>query len=293
MRQISAELRELRLRRGLSAEEVARSLGISASKLSRLESGHRAPQPDDVAALLGLYRVSAEHREALLALVRSSQERNWWQPRDSELPALWKEIIRLEKGATALRNYETVLVCGLLQTEEYATAVARGLNPDLKSHEVRALVEARMSRQSLLRSRTAPLLEAFVEQSALERRVGGPAVAARQLWHLASLSTRDNVIVHVLPATIDAHPGLGGPFVLMEFDKHPSLVYLEHRGNSAFLENSEHVAEAQDALRCLRKLALSADDSVDLIVRIADGMIDSQGAHRGTRGPVPCLLENE
>ena len=107
VRRVSSELRELRLRSGLAAEEVARSLGMSMSKLSRMETGQRGLFPDDVAALLGLYRVPAERREELLALVRNGANRNWWQVQDGRLPAMWEDLIRFEKEAVAIRNYET------------------------------------------------------------------------------------------------------------------------------------------------------------------------------------------
>ena len=97
VRRVSSELRELRLRSGLAAEEVARSLGMSMSKLSRMETGQRGLFPDDVAALLGLYRVPAERREELLALVRNGANRNWWQVQDGRLPAMWEDLIRFEK----------------------------------------------------------------------------------------------------------------------------------------------------------------------------------------------------
>lgn len=79
VRRVSSELRELRLRSGLGAEEVSTALGISMSKLSRMENGQRGLQVDDVAALLGLYRVPAKRREELLELVRNAAKPNWWQ----------------------------------------------------------------------------------------------------------------------------------------------------------------------------------------------------------------------
>lgn len=294
MRQVSAALREHRIRAGLTADEVARSLGMSPSKLCRLERGQRSPQPDDVSALLGLYRVQAERREQLLALVHTCHDHNWWQPRDGQLPALWEQLIRLEQAATEIRNYETMFVPGLLQTAEYAAALLRGTTPEIEDQEIQALVKARMSRQTILRDRAVPLLELFVEQGALERPVGGPDVMGGQLWHLMGSARRENVCLRVMPSTVGAHPGLDGPLMLLEFEQHSSVVYLEHRGNSAFLEGAEHLAEARKALRWLRKFALSQDDSVELIARLeGEWADDEQGARRGDREPVLRLMAQE
>ncbi|PKW19058.1 helix-turn-helix domain-containing protein [Saccharopolyspora spinosa] len=273
VRRVSSELRELRLRSGLGAEEVAGALGFSMSKLSRIENGQRGLYADDVAALLGLYRVPAERREELLKLVRSGANPNWWQVQDGRLPAMWEDVIRFEKEATAIYNYETMLIPGLLQTPEYATAIVQGTDPDLNLAEVDTLVTARIGRQTLLNRPTAPLLEVLIEQNILERPAGGAGVMFRQLRHLVSATSQDNITLRVLPSTVGVHPGMAGPFAILDFEKHASLVYLENRGSSAFLEESEHVAAAREALRTLQEVALSVEDSVDLINCIADGLV--------------------
>lgn len=270
VRRVSSELRELRLRSGLAAEEVARSLGMSMSKLSRMETGQRGLYPDDVAALLGLYRVPAERREELLALVRNGANRNWWQVQDGRLPAMWEDLIRFEKEAVAIHNYETMVVPGLLQTSEYAAALAEGTDPDLTPRDIETLVTARMSRQMIFDSAKAPHFEFLVEQSILSRPVGSAGLMYRQLRHLISATSRENVTLLVLPLAAGVHPGVEGPFVLLEFEHHADLVFLENRWSSAFLEEVEHVAGAKESLRRLCDVALSPQDSVELIERTAD-----------------------
>ncbi|GAA4848365.1 helix-turn-helix transcriptional regulator [Saccharopolyspora rosea] len=272
VRRVSSELRELRLRSGLAAEEVARSLGMSMSKLSRMETGQRGLYPDDVAALLGLYRVPAERREELLALVRNGANRNWWQVQDGRLPAMWEDLIRFEKEAVAIHNYETMVVPGLLQTSEYAAAILEGNGRNLTPAEIDTLITARMSRQTILHATRAPAFEFLIEQNVLERIVGGAGLMYRQLRHLISSASHDNVALRVLPASLGAHPGLEGPFVLLEFASHEDLVYLENRASSAFVEETEYVAETKEALRRLCHTALSPQDSVDLITRTADNL---------------------
>ncbi|MEV5542289.1 helix-turn-helix transcriptional regulator [Saccharopolyspora shandongensis] len=272
VRRVSSELRELRLRSGLGAEEVAGALGFSMSKLSRIENGQRGLQADDVAALLGLYRVPAQRREELLALVRSGAVPNWWQVQDGRLPAMWSDVIRFEKEALAIRNYETMFVPGLLQTSEYVGAMGRGTQPDIGVDELDSLVSARLGRQALLSREDAPEFEVLIEQIALERPVGGADIMYRQLRHLMDSAERDNITLRVLPTSLGAHPGMEGPFVLLEFASHPTLVYLEHRGNSAFVETAEHVATTTLTLQWLRDIALSPEDSIGLVAAIAQGL---------------------
>lgn len=90
VRRVANELRELRRRCGLTGDEVAQSLGMSAAKLSRLERGYRGLRPDDVSALLGLYRVPVQRRDELLAIVRGGGEPNWWNPATSQPGGNWR-----------------------------------------------------------------------------------------------------------------------------------------------------------------------------------------------------------
>ncbi|MEV0054187.1 helix-turn-helix transcriptional regulator [Saccharopolyspora shandongensis] len=271
VRRVSSELRELRLRSGLGAEEVAGALGFSMSKLSRIENGQRGLYADDVSALLGLYRVPAERREELMKIVRTASHPNWWQVQDGRLPAL-EDLIRFENEATTFHNYETMIVPGLLQTSEYTVALCEGSGRGFTAAEVRQFVNARMSRQTVLHSAGAAEFVFLIEHGVLERLVGGPGVMYRQLMHLHSSSSRDNVTLRILPSSLGAHPGLDGPFVLLEFVNHQDLVHVECRGSTSFLEEAEHVAAAREALERLCEVALSAEDSAELIARTADGM---------------------
>src|SRR5689334_20858746 len=114
-RTVAAELRTLRERSGLSCADVARTLGVSPSKISRIETGNSGLQPDDVAALLGFYQVPAPKRQELLDLLRRGDQKGWWE-RQAGLPQLWRALIDFENKATRIQNYEPLIVPGLLQT---------------------------------------------------------------------------------------------------------------------------------------------------------------------------------
>jgi transcriptional regulator with XRE-family HTH domain len=172
-RQVAARLRELREQAGLSGAEVAKRMGMSASKISRIETGNSGLQIEDVAALLGLYQVPASVRDDLLDLVRRSEERGWWT-RQPGLPQLWRSLIDFEAKATRIQNYEALVVPGLLQTAEYARAIIQGVAPTVSEVELDNLVAARMARQAVLTRASAPQFFAVVDESALRRPVGEP-----------------------------------------------------------------------------------------------------------------------
>ena len=114
---------------------------------------------------------------------------------------------------------EPQLVPGLLQVEKYAWAVIEAGRPG-DPEDTQRRVMARMARRTLLSKPDAPALTAIVDEAALRRPIGGPAVMREQLEEL--LRTRDNVTVRVVPFTVAALPGPEGGFTLLDFAGSPS-----------------------------------------------------------------------
>ncbi|TCP56832.1 transcriptional regulator with XRE-family HTH domain [Tamaricihabitans halophyticus] len=267
-RRVSAELRRLREARGMSCEEVAHALGCSVSKISRMETGVRGLNVDDVATILGVLHVPAKLREELLGLVRNSAERNVVQIH-GKLPEPLKDLIRAENEAAALYNYESLLVPGLLQTGDYARTVIRAGDPTLPELEVDELVTNRMARQALLSRTRGPTLTVIIDEMVLRRPIGAPGVQAGQLQHLLAMSQRPKVELRVVPFATRQHPGLGGPLMILDFDDQPTLVSFDARSISGLLEEEPVIKRARLTWRGLLAVALSAEDSARLIAEIA------------------------
>ncbi len=68
-RALAARLRRMRLTAGKSTDDAARELLVSPSKISRLESGDRMPQPRDVRDLARYYGASEQEVGQLQELV--------------------------------------------------------------------------------------------------------------------------------------------------------------------------------------------------------------------------------
>ncbi|WP_156754848.1 helix-turn-helix domain-containing protein [Actinokineospora pegani] len=257
-RTVAAELRKFRESRGLSCAEVGEKLGASASKISRMETGHSGLQVEDVAALLGFYEVSAKKRTELLDLLKRGDQKGWWE-RQANLPSIWRAVIDFENKATRIQNYEPLIVPGLLQTDEYAAALLRGTEPTLSGAELDNLVATRMARHSLLIGHRAPQYVACIHESALRIPVGGPSVMVRQLRRLIDLGERANITIRVVPASSGAHSGLRGPFMILEFAEEPSLVYIENQDTGLFLEEEADLAGYRLALRNILSEAVAPD----------------------------------
>lgn len=268
-RQVSLQLRQLREERGLSGTEVAKALGMSPSKISRIETGSRGLNPDDVAALLGHYEAPETLRQQILDQVRKSVERGWWQSQGMGLPELWQTMINFESRATRIQNHEAIVIPGLLQTDEYTEAVIQSINKTLSKAELTNLVASRRARQTVLGRRELQFM-ALIDESALRRPIAESGVMRRQLRHLADSGERTNITVRVVPLRVGPHAGLRGPFAIMDFDDEPSLVFIENHHVGMFLDEKEDIAAYRVALGNILNEALDPAESAELIKELAE-----------------------
>lgn len=268
-RQVSALLRSLREERGLSGAEVAKALGMSQSKISRLETGNRGLRVDDVAALLGHYKVPEQKRAQILDQVRKSEDRGWWESQGLRLPQLWQALINFESRATRIQNFEALVVPGLLQTDEYTEAIISSINKTLSKTELTNLVASRRGRQAVLSRRDLQFL-AVIDEGALRRPITESGVMRRQLRHLVDTSERPNITVRVVPLRVGQYAGLRGSFAILEFEDEPSLVYTENQVTSMFLDEKEDIAAYRVALGNILNEALEPAESAELIANLAE-----------------------
>lgn len=252
----------------MTGAEVAKLLGMSASKISRLETGNRLLSVDVVATLLGLYRVPERQRDQILDQVRRSTERGWWESQGLGLPELWKALIDFESRATRIQNYEALVVPGLLQTAEYTGALIKAVNPALTEAELTNLVASRMARQAVLRRHDLQFL-AVVDEGAMRRPIAESGVMRRQLRQLVDAADRPNVTLRVVPLRAGPHVGLRGAFAVMDFAEEPSLAYFENHATSMFLDEKVEVTSYRAALGNILNVAVQPGESAELISALA------------------------
>ncbi|GAA4541061.1 helix-turn-helix domain-containing protein [Amycolatopsis samaneae] len=266
-RRVSAQLRTLRRARGLTCKDVAAALDCSESKVSRMETGERGLYADEVSAILGFLKVPSKTREYLVKLVRDGEERNWHEIH-GKLPPNWKELMEFEADATSIRNYEPLLVPGLAQVPDYSRAIIRGGNPKLTDVEIDSLVATRMTRQVIFSRRPAPSVHLVMDETVLTRPVCRAEIRRAQLRNLLSLSERRSVTIQVVPFTAKANPGLEGPFVALDFAEDHSVVYMDSRGTSSFLEEDVHIDRVKVSWQGILAAALSPEESMRLVANV-------------------------
>jgi transcriptional regulator with XRE-family HTH domain len=270
-RRLAMELQRRREATGMSREEVARQLEWSTSTLFRIETGRSRPQPGNVRTLLELYGVTGPERDGLIQLTRDARQPGWWHSFRDVLPNPYEVYIGLEAGAASIRNFEPVVVPGLLQTADYAREIFRNGPIELEPDGVERLVEVRRARQEILARDDRPRLWAVIDEAVIHRVVGGVSVMRGQLRHLAESAQQGKTTVQVLPYRAGAHAGTIGAFVILDFheDTDPAMVYVETLAGDIYLEEHPDVTRYTLAFDRLRAASLHPDDSVQMIERMA------------------------
>ncbi|GGM35364.1 transcriptional regulator [Longimycelium tulufanense] len=268
-RRLAMELRRLREAANKTNEEVARHLGCSPSKISRIELGRRPASPGDVRLLLDFYGVSGSEAEALVAMARAARQKGWWHAYEDALPETFQVFVGLESGASAIRTFEPMLVPGLLQTEDYARAILMTA-VDADPTDVERRVTVRMNRQRLLERANPPHLWALVDEAALRRPVGGPEVMRKQLQRLITEGERPNITLQILPFEIGAHPAMSGAFVMLDFTtpSDPTIVYLDSLTGGLYTEKTVEVQRFSLVWEHLRAKACAPDESAAILAAV-------------------------
>jgi transcriptional regulator with XRE-family HTH domain len=270
-RQLMTELKRLRETTGLTQEDVAGQLDWHPTKIMRIETGRTAPHPNDVRVMLGLYGVADNGVLAgLLKLAKDARQRGWWYSYKDVLLSRFELFLGLESEADTIRDFELSMIPGLLQTDDYARELIRGLMA-FDAAEIERRVELRMARQQILASDDAPHLWAILDEAAIRRVVGGQAIMKAQLLHLAHLAEHGRTTIQVLPYSAGPHPGQAGPFIILGFAEptEPEVVYMETVGGNLYVDKPEEVRLFSTVFDQLRAVALSPSQSAAMLHALA------------------------
>ncbi|MGH3831044.1 MAG: helix-turn-helix domain-containing protein [Pseudonocardiaceae bacterium] len=273
-RKVARALRRWRNEAGLRLEDICTPLGWATSKLSRMERADQAIGPAEVIALATVYGISERERERYVALALQSRQKGWWTTFNAweAVPEEFEEYVGLESEASWMRSYEDMVVTGLLQTDAYAAALARGWIPQVSDHAIEERVRLRMARQERLHHDPPLRLDTVLTEAALRQQVGGPEVMREQLRHLLDMIELPNVTVQVIPFAAGAYPAQNCPFRMLNFPdpEDPAVVSIEFPGGAVYVEDVEDVEGFILNFDGLTQRALCPAESAELIREIAE-----------------------
>ncbi|WP_406357948.1 helix-turn-helix domain-containing protein [Streptomyces sp. NBC_01635] len=250
------QLKLFRERAGLDRARLGSLTGYSASTIASFEQARRIPPPkfidraDEVLEACGV--LSASKEEVARA----------------QYPAFFRDAAKLEAEAVELHAYDTQLVNGLLQTEEYARAVFAMWQPLLDEAVIEQRVAARLARQEIFSRRPASHLSFVIEEAVLLRKLGGEAIGRGQLEHFMLMAEKRNVVIQVMPLSRQEHAGLAGAFTLMEAKDGRRIAYTEVQGDSRVHTERHKVRGLERIYGILRAQAHTPTESLALIEKL-------------------------
>ncbi|WP_342668033.1 helix-turn-helix transcriptional regulator [Streptomyces roseoverticillatus] len=229
-RELGKELRRLREKHGISVKDAAAHIESSETKLNRVETGqNQLPRVRDLTDLLDLYNVTDRaNREVLLTLHRDSLSKDWYRPYQNVMPSGTTMYVGLESDARTMRAWHSRVVFGLLQTESYARALFMTAKhvEERTSEFVDESVALRMERKAILTCEDPVELRVILDEAALRRMVGNPAVMREQYAEIERVAALDHVTVQIIPLSRSTFRAAAN-FVLLEFDYNLDPVVME------------------------------------------------------------------
>ncbi|WP_344823681.1 helix-turn-helix transcriptional regulator [Actinocorallia longicatena] len=267
--QLGAQLRALRELRGLTRAEAGYAIRASESKISRLELGRVGFKERDVADLLTLYKIiDPAVRLPLMELAALANAPGWWQPYQELLIAWQATYLGLEESASLVRTYDAQFVPALLQTPDYAAALAAAAHPEASQEELEARAALVAARQRAFFRTGGSRLWTVIDEAVLHRRVGRDGVQRAQLEHLLAHSS---ITLQILPFGCGAHPAQAGSFTLLRFpDKDlKDIACVSSQTAATQYDKPDEVDAYQEAMTHLTVAALTPDASKTRLTELA------------------------
>lgn len=279
-RLLGRQLEQLRVQAGVTMEAAAATIAVAKSTLWRIETGQPVRlNPVLLERLCLLYNASSEMTGMLLSLIEETKTKGWWHAFSDSIPKDFSFFVSLEDAAVHETSFQTTFLPGLLHTPDYKRNLIWAEFPNMPPAEVDRMLAVGMRRQDRLTSADRPIrFDVLLDEAVLRRVVGGPAVMADQMRHLATLSEMPHVSLRVVPASTGPYLGLiAGTFVLLEFPRHPKadlsmppVVYVQGFTGDLYLEKETEVAQYREVCAEINRRALDDERSRALITSTAE-----------------------
>lgn len=254
-----AELKRRREDAGITQVELGLRVFVSGAYIGQFEQAIRKPQLDIAQRIDEALQTDGIFERLCRKLID-----------DPRYADYFAKAAELEALATKICEFEPALVPGLLQTAAYARAITLAMNPFASDEYIDERVSGRTERARILNDATRPVYWVILHENALRVPVGGAAVMAEQLEHVAALARQRTVLLQVLPYTAGAYAVMNGTLRLMEFEDAPPTAYTEAVYSGTLLDDPAVVMRAQSAYDHLRAAALSPKVSLTLIESAAE-----------------------
>ncbi|MFD6588060.1 Scr1 family TA system antitoxin-like transcriptional regulator [Streptomyces anulatus] len=261
-----ARLRRMREERGWIQDQVADMVGCSGRHISAIETGRKP-------ATLPFARKA----DRLFDLIGSSEsfERQWQEMKHGNLLEGFPEYVGYEGRAVEIRLFQIGLVPGLLQTPDYAQAVAYGdvLRGSITPAQANERVSFLAERQSALVRSRPPMVFVVMDESCLYQAVGGPEIMDAQLQRLQEMGALPNWIIQVAPFSLGARRAFNLPVNLLTLADRSIVAYAESQAQGHVERETSSVLPMLTSYHQLQGEALSKAASVAKISQLRKGTL--------------------
>ncbi|PJJ03062.1 helix-turn-helix protein [Streptomyces sp. 2333.5] len=254
---LACELRRLRESSGRSLAQLADEANYDRTYLHRLETGERLSKLPVMKVLDRTYGTG----ELLVNL--------WGLARLDAFKDKYRLFMQLEANATIIHKY-TLVVPGLLQTEDFARFVLSSGPAPITPEELEESVAARLGRQELLRRDPPPDVRIILDESVLRRPVPDPKLWHEQLVRIAEAGNAPTMTIQVMPFAAGVHALTGGPLSLLWMADGSAVAYLEGNKSGELIEEPGEIERYRLAYDRLRDAALSPRDSSAFIQQLVE-----------------------
>ncbi|MBT3097541.1 DUF5753 domain-containing protein [Streptomyces sp. CBG30] len=193
--------------------------------------------------------------------------------RNGSLLEGFPEYVGYEGRAVEIRLFEVGLVPGLLQTPDYARAVAYGdvERGAITYEQADQRVEFLARRQEALVRSQPPMVFVVMDESCLHQAVGGPEVMNAQLRRLEEMAARPNWIIQVAPFSMGARRSFYLPVYLLTMADRSIIAYAESQAQGYVERETSVVAPMFTAYHQMQGESLSKAASAAKISKLRKG----------------------
>lgn len=267
LRRLRGRLRQARRDMKLTQQDVAEALDWSTSKLIRIENGSVGISVTDLKAILDHYKITDQDDvDRLVEIARGSKKSSWWHEYRSRVPGQFFTFLGLEASAIRIRQYQNLVMPGLLQAPAYIDELAtRGATDE---DNAIANLEIRRRRQELITGENGVESSFILDESVLYRQIGGPEVMREQLEKLKELQAYPNISIRVMSFAMGAYQGMKVSFEVLELsdDQDDYALLIEHPYKDQLVPDpNEETRQFVQSFRELEELALPVAETVQLI----------------------------
>jgi len=278
--QLGKELARLRARANVRVDQAAKAIEKTGPVISRLEHGETGLRRLELRELLEFYAERIADGEPVdiewfLEFNKGAENRGRWDGYRSVHAKWFRMAVDLEADADTIDIYQTELIFGLFQTEDYMRSIFAPDSPNSASAHIDDFIGARLERQKILSKSDAPDITVIFSESAIVRLNGTPKVMSDQLTHLVKLTENPNIQIHVLPFRSPRAPVDGSPFIQFRIPaldpNAPPLnfVYVETLTNAEYLDGNSELAQYHKLWGGLLGASLDQATSKDFLIRVA------------------------